>query len=227
MKTDVNEAINCLKLLKSKNDILVGRGIAVEKSNPDGCLLFIGMNPSFKEGQSPVPGDNRYKPDYPLTDKQIHQYFNTPRNIANEMHLPFGHHDLFPIRETSQKIIEGMFDDTLVPKKDYKEFITKSLLWSEKSIISCKPKAIVVINAFASRIFFDCYINGKRLLDFIPVVKWNEELGVDFVRIEGRMVPLLFSGMLSGQRALDNQSENRLKWHIRHILRHQDHWPKH
>lgn len=225
MEIILEEGRNCLKCLEGKKDELVERGIAVENSNPEGCLLFVGMNPSYKKGE-PVADILGYN----LDDKNIHQYFKKARDIADNMNLPFGHHDLFPVRETSQKVIEGMFDvkkdGQIVPKGDYKDFINKSLLWSEQSIISCEPRAIVVINAFASRILFDCRVNGKSLLGFVPNKKWCEELGVDFVPINDKMVPVLFSGMLSGQRALDNYSERRLHWHIRHIFRHQELWPK-
>ena len=109
----------------------------------------------------------------------------------------------------------------LITKGGFEQFVDASLSWSQKTICECDPKMIVVINAYASRIVFD-----YSLLGFIHGKRWNEDLGVDFINIGGKMVPLMFSGMLSGQRALDNQSEFRLRWHIRHILRHQDLWPK-
>ena len=231
MEIDFEKGKECLGLLKGQNDKLVERGVRIEKSIPEGCLLFIGMNPSFKDGE-PIPGNKDYESTYQWDnpEKKNHPYYKKCKEIANDIKLPFGHHDLFPIRETSQKVIEGMFniekDGPIVPKENYKDFINKSLLWSEQSIISCDPRAIVVINAFASRIFFDCRVSGKSLLGFVPEKRWCEELGVDFVRINDKMVPLLFSGMLSGRRALDNHSERRLLWHIRHILRHQELWPK-
>lgn len=228
MKTDIKKAIKCVNYLKGKNDILVERGVKVEESNPEGCLLFIGINPSFKNGDL-MPSSPEYKSTYPwdIPDEKTHSYFIKSKRIANSegIHLPYGHHDLFPIREANQKVIENMFDTdskgSLITKNDYNSFIKESLSWSQETIRECNPKIIVVINAFASRIVFD-----YSLLGFIPEKRWNEDLGVDFIQINGNMVPIMFSGMLSGQRALDNQSEFRLMWHIRHVLRHLELWPK-
>ena len=228
MKTDIKEAEKCLDALRGQNDILVSRGITVEESNPEGCLLFVGINPSFKDGD-PIPGSTDYNRTYTwdIPDEKIHPYFQKSIKIADldGIKLPFGHHDLFPIRERNQKVIECMFDTnsngSLITKNEFKPFVEASLSWSQETIRNCDPKIIVVINAFASRIIFD-----YSLLGFVPGKRWNEDLGVDFIQINGKLVPIMFSGMLSGQRPLDNQSEFRLEWHIRHIFRHQELWPK-
>lgn len=228
MNTAIEEAKKCLDCLRRQKDELVERGIAVEESNPEGCILFIGINPSFKDGD-PVPGSPKYSSTYKLDvpKEEIHPYFRKCIEIAESdgIGLPFGHHDLFPVRESKQSVIESMFDidgkGRLISKHDFEQFIEESLSWSQKTICECDPKMIVVVNAFASRIFFD-----YSLLGFIQGKQWTEDLGVDFVKINGKMVPITFSGMLSGQRALDNQSVFRLRWHIRHILKHQDLWPR-
>lgn len=230
MKTDIDNANTCLKHLEETCPDQFKRGICVEESIPEGALLFIGINPSFKDGD-PVPGMGEYSPTYPL-DNLKHPYFKKAEAIAHDIGLPFGHHDLFPVRERSQELIEQMFDGAesgpLFPKDEFRLFVEESLSWSEETIIAAKPKMIVVINAFASRLFFDARINGKTLLEFEPAngELWNEELGADFLRMNNRVVPILFSGMLSGQRALDRYSEFRLYWHIHHVLSHQDCWPK-
>ncbi|MBR5924234.1 MAG: hypothetical protein IKZ60_02130 [Bacteroidales bacterium] len=229
MRINDCNALACLKNLEGPHSTLYARGIHVEESIPEGALLFIGINPSFKEGY-PIPGMKEYSPTYSLNNID-HPYFNKAKEIAAKMNLPFGHHDLFPIRERDQKVIEQMFDGDngpLVPKEDYSRFIEAALAWSKATITEAKPKMIVVINTFASRLFFDACIDGRSLLGFKPANGdlWNEELGADFVRINGQAVPILFSGMLSGQRVLDRYSEFRLCWHIQHILSHPDIWPK-
>lgn len=228
IEVNYKEAELCLSFLENIEPELFKRGIAVEKANPVGAILFIGINPSFKDGD-PVPGTPKYNSIYEWTspDEKTHPYFNKSIEIADSegIQLPFGHHDLFPIREREQGVLERMFDNDnngrLISKKEYKQFIDASLSWSQETIRVCKPKIIVVVNAFASRLFFD-----YSLLGFAPRKQWNEDLGVDFIQIKETWVPIMFSGMLSGQRALDNQSEFRLRWHIRHILRHQDLWLK-
>lgn len=230
MKTNTDSAQLCINELEKQCPTLVRRGIFIEESIPEGALLFIGINPSFKDGD-PVPGMEGYIPTYPL-DNLKHPYFKKAEEIAHEMGLPFGHHDLFPFRESNQKVIEQMFDGAkdglLVPKKEFHPFVENSLLWSEATIIKAKPKMIVVINAFASRLFFDTRVQGKTLLGFKPANDelWSKELGADYIRMNNQVVPILFSGMLSGQRALDRYSEFRLCWHINHVLSHLDCWPK-
>lgn len=229
MKTNIESAQACLKHLEETCPAQFKRGIFVEESIPEGALLFIGINPSFKDGD-PVPGMEGYIPTYPL-DHLNYSYFNKGEHMAKKMGLPFGHHDLFPVRESNQKVIEQMFDGEngpLVAKEGYRSFVNAALKWSESTIIKAKPKMIVVINAFASRLFFDARIDGETMLGFKPANSelWSEELGADFIRIKDQVVPILFSGMLSGQRALDRYSEFRLCWHIHHVLSHQDCWPK-
>ena len=76
MKTNITKAIKCVNYLKGKNDILVERGVKVEESNPEGCLLFIGINPSFKNGDL-MPSSPEYKSTYPwdIPDEKTHSYF--------------------------------------------------------------------------------------------------------------------------------------------------------
>ena len=230
METNIDTAFACINKIAKPYPELFARGIHVERSIPEGSLLFIGINPSFKDGD-PVPGMEEYSPTYPL-DNLKHPYFKKAEAIAHDIGLPFGHHDLFPVRERSQELIEQMFDGAesgpLFPKDEFRLFVEESLSWSEETIIVAKPKMIVVINAFASRLFFDARINGKTMLGFKPAngELWNEELGADYIRMNNQVVPILFSGMLSGQRALDRYSEFRLCWHIHHVLSHQDCWPK-
>lgn len=229
MKTDINNANTCLKHLEEICPNQFNRGICVEESIPEGALLFVGINPSFKKGDA-IPGMDKYRSTYSL-DNLEHPYFRKAKEIADKLNLPFGHHDLFPIRESDQKVIEQMFDGEngpLVAKEGYRSFVDAALKWSAATIIAAKPKMIVVINTFASRLFFDARIDGNPLLGFKPAngELWSEELGADFVRIKNQVVPILFSGMLSGQRALDRYSEFRLCWHIHHILSHQGFWPK-
>lgn len=229
METNIERAQACLKNLEVICPDQFKRGIFVEESIPEGALLFIGINPSFKK-EDAVPGIDKYSPMYSL-DNLEHPYFKKAKEIADKLKLPFGHHDLFPIRESDQKVIEQMFDGEngpLVPKKEYVSFVNAALKWSAATIIAAKPKMIVVINTFASRLFFDARIDGNPMLGFKPAngELWSEELGADFIRINNQVVPILFSGMLSGQRALDRYSEFRLCWHIQHILSHQDFWPE-
>lgn len=236
MTNSIKIAENCLE--KLPNIELKNRGIYIEEEIPKNSVLFIGINPSFDPKTSLVPGQDGYFQTYKLEGiKENHSYFGKAISIVNDLKqldeaVSFGHHDLFPIRETSQKVIESMFDGTteqkLVAKSEYKEFIDESMRWSENVILQSRPKIIVVINAFASRIFFDYKNEGHSLLNFTPAdeILWCPNLGVDFVRINDYTCPIMFSGMLCGQRALDRGSEFRLRWHICHVLKNRQFWPE-
>jgi len=235
MKSVYEKSRELLDLLVSKNTYeeiddkdsfeeitkIVSRGVAVEESIPQGSILFLGINPSYDEEKKAASGT------YKLEDVGSNTFFKKAFQISKDNRKPFGHHDLFPFRETNQKFVEGMFiqkGEVLITKIQYKPFIEKCLSYAEDVIIRSNPCMIVVANAFVTHLFFDFHYSetGKTLLGFLPGDKggiWDEKLGVDFVNINGRLVPILFSGMLSGQRALDFGSEFRLKWHIGHVLR--------
>lgn len=230
MNIDYRQAEHCLRLLNDST--IVSRGVHIEYAIPEDSLLFIGINPSFNE-KDPIPGHENYRATYRLADTADNAYFKKAYTIATGNNLNFGHHDLFPVRERNQKVIENLFVDEngiLKPKEDHSSFIEKSLRWSEDIIFSVRPQMIVVINAFASRIFFDYRFreDGHSLLGFQAGDKqlWSAELGTDFIRIDGQSIPILFSGMLSGQRALDHWSYSRLSWHIQHVLSNKKKWPE-
>ena len=220
---NIERAKNCLKYLEGIKPQLYHRGVSVENAIPKNAMLFIGINPSYDEDKK----DNVEGYDLCNDPKLMVSYFRKAIDISNKNQLPFGHHDIFQVRETNQKVVESMFNDVLsadvrllVPNDSYLEFVQESIKFLEESVHSCNPRIIVVSNAFATRLFFDCYTNGKKgLLGFVPGKDWDDKLGVDFVTINDSRVPILFSGMLSGQRALDMGSEFRLRWHISHILK--------
>lgn len=241
MKNDVLRAQKCLEFLPNYPDDVKDikeRGIAIEKEIPENAILFIGINPSFDAKKQKTQSQEGYSPIYDFNDmKNNPGFYGKAISIVEDLNrdgvnFSFGHHDLFPVRETNQKKIEGMFQnkgDKLSPKDEFSIFIHESLKWSEEVVIQSKPAMIVVLNAFASKLFFDYQIEGNHsLLNFVPADDelWCPELGTDFVRIGNKPVPILFSGMLSGQRALDRGSEFRLRWHINFILKNEDKWPR-
>lgn len=90
--------------------------------------------------------------------------------------MPWTHLDLFYVRETNQKNMERLCEDTVGSEFAREQFaITKDI------IEQAKPCMLVVNNSF----------------------------------LEG--TPVFFSSMLTGQRALDLGSLERLEWHIRFV----------
>ena len=73
------------------------------------------------------------------------------------------------------------------------------------------PKVIVIINAFASELVREYF---KSDLSF------DEAQGFHYMTLStGAKVPILFSSMLTGQRALDRWSYERLVWHIQQAVK--------
>ena len=108
---------------------------------------------------------------------------------------------------------------------EFIKFINAQLEISFEIIEKAKPKIIVVSNALASEFFgkmkpkhtkyFDRIWRGFDL-DFEK--DFDNELGCYWVHFGDLKIPIVFSGMLSGQRALDIGSLERLKWQIKRIL---------
>jgi hypothetical protein len=190
-----------------------------------GKVLFIGMNPSFSEDKfeqiiKKNPAWEKLNSieeffKYPEADKkriinfekrarENHSYFT----IFNKCDFEWEHIDLFFYRNTSQEkfkndIIELKFNKEGKIKK-INEFGELQLNLSISTISKLKPKIIVVINADASRI-----LREKMEIDNS---KFKEE---GFDRLKNNRTPIFFSGMLTGQHALDKGSLERLFWQIK------------
>jgi len=193
------------------------------KSN---AILFIGLNPSFSErGFNSILNGSRYKDldvkkfyahrnkgdfdqeisiDLDRIAKKKYAYFDKFRTISSFVDLDWEHIDLFFVRETNQK---NMRKKIFVKGEEPNEFGRAQLALSERLIVKSEPKLIVVANALASRLFEKQFST-----------KFNDEKGCHYADINGKGIPVFLSGMLTGQRALDNFSFKRLKWHIKKTI---------
>lgn len=198
LQTIFNEQIE-----KYPNDDILQRGFAIERNIESDTILFLGMNPSYKPGT-----DSGFYEEYG------HWYFNRIKDVTNEVNMrmktsfPFAHHDIFFVRDTSQARVLDM-------KAEMRDFFKTQMDISKELIEASHPKLIVIVNAGASKIF------QKEMCVWRPSSpdQWNDDLGVDFISVGDARIPVLFSGMLSGQRALDDGSYYSLIWHICHILK--------
>lgn len=184
-------------------------------------LLFVGINPSFTNGNT-IPDDKKAIDFYTLdtqSDNQI-PYFKKFKEFADYCGTDWDHLDLLFIRETNQKVIE----DLTYVRPDGVDFIGKQLDISFSILKELEPKAIVVANAFASEFFgkmkskhgvFDKIWQGYSF-DFEK--DFDTELGTYTIPLNGKRVPIFFSGMLSGQRALDLGSLERLMWGVKRVI---------
>lgn len=185
-------------------------------------LLFIGLNPSFSisgfrstlkgtQYQNINPSEfyawrNRHildwKTAYAIEDlfRQKYAYFNKFKDLSKHTNLDWEHMDLFFHRETSQ----NKFKDSIHSAKQIIEFGRHQLELSKQLIVACEPKIIVVANAFAS----DILVNEFNLV-------FNENFGYHQTEVNNELVPIFLASMLTGSRAMDKYSYQRLKWQLK------------
>ncbi len=183
--------------------------------NPD--VLFVGINPAFKEGSSSV------KDSYTLEQSLNYPYFKIFKTIEDSLALDYNrkitwtHLDLMVFRETDQKFIET----SLFNNKQGLEFIMDQLQIAKNRIELIQPKIIVVSNALARRLMGkDRSNDGKHNVWMDFLFHFDKEKGTDKI-LNNNALPnthVFFSSMLTGQRALDNGSRERLIWHINKLL---------
>lgn len=177
-------------------------------------LLFIGINPSFKDG---------IKRNGVFDRNAQHSYFNPfqtihvdlVRSIGIEKYNKWTHIDILAFRETNQKYVR-----TILSEESGVRFIWDQVMLAKERILHIKPRVIIVCNTMARELMGkDKTENEGIWMDF--EFKFNDEFGsytIDNVPELGH-THVLFSSMLSGQRALDLGSRERLVWQIKRILK--------
>ena len=193
------------------NNTIISKGYAIESEVEMHSILFVGMNPSFSANKW-NNGNNQDSVIYDIPkiseNKDTNTYFKTILSFYDSIKCPkpsLAHHDLLFVRETSQKAVLEMMR---VSKLNC--FFNEQLNISKTIIEQASPEIIVVLNAGARDLFKQLFGEPKS---------FSEKLGAQIYCINDKETPVLFSGMLSGQRALDSGSKESLKWHIEYILR--------
>ena len=118
------------------------------------------------------------------------------------------------VRETEQKAL-----DKLLQKDKGVDFVWQQLQLAQRLLGVAQPAAIVVCNTKAWQFLgLDKGEDGSNIwLDLkarAGGMAWADTLGT--YRYRG--APTFSSGMLTGQRALDKDSFERLEWHLRRAL---------
>lgn len=179
------------------------RGFAVQNDIEQNSLMFIGINPSYNG----VPGNLFYENSHGET----HKYFKKFIEISSEVGLKWSHLDLLFVRETDQKKIKQCGTNELGHL-----FFDKQLKISKKIIEVTKPKIIVVNNTYARDL-----MNSESFTTPKYNFKFDDNIGTERIvnneNLEG--VPVFFTSMLTGQRALDLGSYKRLIWHIKYVIK--------
>ena len=190
------------------------------------CLLFVGLNPSFSapvirrllhdrdiDPEEYFSWMNRAEFD-PEIDIELHNrakaeyaYFGRFRKLSKMLGVEWDHTDLFFWRETSQQSFRGrILEDGKVGQLS--PFGRAQIEIACEMIEASVPKCIVVSNALASDIYKERHKIG-----------FSSSRGCYIQVIGGREVPVFLSSMLTGQRALDKYSFERLAWHLGRELR--------
>jgi hypothetical protein len=168
-------------------------------------LLFIGLTPSLNE-------KDLDKDFFTLDQKDnLNTYYKKFEEISSKFNVCWDYLDLLFIRETKQERIEQLITSGL-------SFIWDQLQISKQILVSTRPKVVVVCNTLARRFL------GKDKNKINKTEKWLEftfkfdsVIGTDrFVELNN--VPVFFTSMLTGQRALDKGSFERLLWHLEFVL---------
>lgn len=191
-----------------------------------GGLLFVGMNPSFSEsGIRTILRATQYEHIDPssyfkwknissnlrLVDdcinveniayKKYKKFFGPPDKIAKEVGLGWQHIDLFLYKETSQT----KFKKRILSKGMLNAFALDQIALFEEVLEVINPQCVIVANALGSELLRK-YIKND--------LEWDASRGFHWFTRGGKRIPMFFASMLSGQRALDRWSYERLKWHI-------------
>ena len=179
-------------------------------------IWFFGMNPSLPKPTNDFISQTSYINDnliVELKNEQVRMHENHPYFEAaikffkkdvgiQELEIPV-FHDLYPIRHTQQKEFVQFLEDN-------EDFCIRLNKATKALIDGIMPDIIVIANAKASKfmqkIFFGRTKENEH--EFEGITKLTYEL-------HGKKTDMIFSSMLSGQRALDTFSRSRLARDIR------------
>ena len=191
-----------------------------------GTLLFVGINPSFSaRGFNSVLKGTEYSGldvgtfyKYPKSKSfdlavaleierlaiKRHAYFKKFKKVSDVVGLDWEHVDLFFIRETNQKnLVRSVFDTG----RELSPFGAEQIRLSTKLVEFVQPKGVVVANALASELFKSSF-----------KAEFDSKHGCHFAEINNKRTPVFLTSMLTGQRALDNFTFDRLCWHIEKVI---------
>lgn len=190
-----------------------------------GKLLFVGLNPSHDQRHDNLYSINIEPGAEPLSKQQgavvlrrdkesmglhggkLHKYFS----LFSQFEPEWNHIDLFAIRHTKQDDVVSAL--RLNEDAEFSSsFVREQLELAFDLMIALRPPVVVVVNAFGSTIV------KRHLLRQEPSFAMDDETGFYWATLNGRRVPFFFSGMLTGQRAIDTHSRERLIWHVRRAL---------
>ncbi len=185
---------------------------------PSGTELFKWDGPSRRKKDDIQRMDNVAV----AKEGELYPYFVEMQKMASAIGMDkrWAHIDLFAVRERNQKLVRKELGiDKLIVELGKETgvgtldgFAGEQLAIAIQLMEKLEPWSIVVANALASTIL-------RALWKIEDADNWRKdgtftEYGHHQVRLNNRKVPVFFSSMLSGQRALDRHSRERLAWQV-------------
>jgi len=122
--------------------------------------------------------------------------------------------DLIYYHDKKQKNIEKILKETY-NKDERKELRNNVKNMILEHIEMFAPKLIVVTNAYASNLIYESFVAKENKKYDV-----KEEIKDDVIK-ERNVPPIILSGMVSGQRALDKYSYYRLKKRISEVYQNE------
>ena len=176
-------------------------------------IWFFGMNPSLLDSTNEsisrtTPPDKNLIEELEKAQKNMHtqiQYFKRPIKffkeevIIPELRKPI-FHDLYPVRHTNQKEFVQFIEHD--ENKEFREKLDEA---TKELIDGIMPEIIVIANAKASELMQKIFFGDSEA----EKIKLNGETKRTY-KLNGKKTDMIFSSMLSGQRALDTYSRSRL-----------------
>jgi hypothetical protein len=192
------------------SDDVVKRGLLCLGEIACNALLFIGINPSYSEKRAVNnPPSIIFQK---LEEIKAYKYFKKFEEISKEVKIEWTHLDLFYFQHTNQKFVTHLQRSS----DQTRAFLNDQLVVTKKILNSVKPRIIVINNAQAG----DIYMNNE-ILNYKNKLEFDEQYGTYILNDKDSKIPVFFTSMLTGQRALDLGSYKRLIWHInfvKHLL---------
>ena len=236
-----NEKINkkILKIVEDHKEKFSLPPVLYPKFNKGG-ILFIGLNPSSSEkALKKILKETEYPDVDPkeldlqneedckilieiertaMRKKGASPYHDKFHEISEFVEVPFQHIDLFYFRKTEQKEAKKEIEKGPDKKFGLNDFGLQQLNIALEIIRKIEPKLIVVANAFASNIIREGRDREGRVIFKIDNKNFDKNC-YDVLKIKKKKeIPIIFTSMLTGQRALDNGTLRTLKCQIKKII---------
>lgn len=177
-------------------------------SVPENAIVFIGLNPSLSEKQKQILSavQNQQTAFYDTTTEN-HAYFKKFKEIANQLNCKWGHFDLLFLQETKQNKVAELLKSNIGLDFIKKQLQITGLIFDR--LLKSNIPIIFIINNSLSRDL----LQNKFFHWFDHDLVWEDNLGTNRINQH----PFFFTSMLTGQRALDKGSFDRLVWHIKYV----------